>query len=141
MLGEQISDPHDLEGGDVDGLGILPITTELEPEKTLAQTTSTFGHLGGSWGSLSGVKVSGYEIRHGRSAPSGAIESALPDDRGWADGDTLAVYLHGLFENAGFLRAVLGVDPGADVEAAIDDLADAVAPHLDLDAILALTVA
>jgi adenosylcobyric acid synthase len=87
------------------------------------------------------VKVSGYEIRHGRSAPSGAIESALPDDRGWADGDTLAVYLHGLFENAGFLRAVLGVDPGADVEAAIDDLADAVAPHLDLDAILALTVA
>ena len=55
-----------------------------------------------------------------------------------SSGPVLGVYPHGLFEDAAIVRALLGATPRAALEQAFDELADAVAAHLDLDAIDAL---
>lgn len=136
MLGEVIRDPSQLEGGDAHGLGILPLETELASEKLVGERAVSFGELGGAWRQLSHMAVRGYEIRHGASRSD--LAPALPDGLGYASGPVLAVYLHGLFENAAFTRAVTGSAAGTDLEDALEALADAVEPHIELEAVLAL---
>jgi len=61
MLGEKLDDPHRLESDGVGaaGLGLLPVTTTLELDKTLKRTTVR--HID------SGLEVAGYEIHHGQT--------------------------------------------------------------------------
>jgi adenosylcobyric acid synthase len=138
MLGGRIDDPAGIEGAG-EGLGFLPVSTSLDPQKRVGNVEARFADLEQPWQAAAGVAVRGYEIRHGASGdlPAG-ITAALPDGLGIASGPILAVYLHGLFENPEFTRAVLGVAPEADLDAVLDDLADQVEPHLDMPAILAL---
>lgn len=136
MLGERIDDPEGIEGGDALGLGLLALSTTFARDKAArAATTAAFGVLAEPWRALSGLEVSGYEIRHGATvALAGA--AALEPDLAFADGPALGVYLHGLFEQPAFVAALLGAAPARSLDDELDRLADAVAPHLDLDLLL-----
>jgi adenosylcobyric acid synthase len=138
MLGGAIVDPGGLEGGDSEGIGFLPLVTTLAEDKQVSAREATFSELTEPWSELSGMAVSGYEIRHGASEASAELTAVFPDDLGYASGPVLAVYLHGLFENPEFTEALLGSAPSGDLEQTLDELATAVEPHIDLDAILAL---
>ena len=154
MLGEGIADPHGIEAsGSIDGLGLLPISTVLAPDKTLTRQTLT--HL------ASGHPVHGYEIHHGqterRSGGSGQVElePVLHGENaaGVAAGRGLiwGTYLHGIFDADAFRhwfidglrqRAGLGIYQGLratyDLEPALDRLAATVRSRLDMAAVYRL---
>lgn len=146
MLGNTVSDPHGLEssgGGEAMGLGLLPLHTVLEAEKTVCRTRAVHRP--------SDLELCGYEIHHGRTdltvpgleamllAQDGRVVGcALPGTRIWG------TYLHGVFEDPTFCRFFLnavrvrkGLAPlppcrDRDLEAALDRLADTVRSTLDI---------
>lgn len=72
MLGEEISDPLGIEkmpeGMDVcRGMGLLPLKTVFEAEKTRTLVSGAFGELDGIFGGLTGKNVEGYEIHMGQT--------------------------------------------------------------------------
>jgi adenosylcobyric acid synthase len=69
MLGEALIDPHGIDDspGKGLGLGLLPVVTVFEENKTVRHRQTRFGVLHGAWAQLSGVAVSGYEIHHGQT--------------------------------------------------------------------------
>jgi adenosylcobyric acid synthase len=115
-------------------LGLLPVETVFREEKTTRRTEARFGPLPGPWEALSGLAVEGYEIRQGETTGTAEV---LPEGLGYAVGSVLGVYLHGLFEQASFVEALLGARPARTLEDAFEQLADAVEQHLDVDAMLA----
>ncbi|TSE27237.1 Cobyric acid synthase [Tepidimonas sediminis] len=145
MLGEALVDPHGVDGN-APGLGLLPLVTAFERDKTVRRTTATFAALPpGPWAALGGVRVRGYEIHHGRTVPHPALvargevaHEVLPG-LAWCNtaGNVLGLYLHGLFEDEAALRALLGARarPLADV---FDGLADLVEAHFAPGALAAL---
>ncbi|MHB0911852.1 MAG: cobyric acid synthase [Armatimonadota bacterium] len=130
MLGIKISDPHGIEGGgETSGLGLLPVETVLEREKTLRQVEGMHP---------CGLPITGYEIHHGVTEAGLVCE----DGRAWG------TYLHGVFDSDVFrrwfidkLRAGRGLPPGEasafDIEPALDRLAGIVRESLDVGAIYA----
>jgi adenosylcobyric acid synthase len=138
LLGEALEDDAGVEGGSATGLGLLPLRTAFAPEKAVRRTTARFAALAAPWDALAGREVHGYEIRHGRTRPTGPALAALPDGLGWAAGPVLGVVLHGLLEDPEVVRALLGVAPERSLDAVLDALADDVGAHLDLPAIDAL---
>ena len=141
MLGRQLHDPLGLEGtpGSQPGLGLFDYETTLSPEKTLENVGGTLA-LPGSPG------ITGYRIHMGvTSGPAlgcpatvlaGQPEGALSDD-----GQIMATYCHGLFDQPEALNALLGwaghktdtrFDPNERRERDLDRLADAVEQHMDL---------
>jgi adenosylcobyric acid synthase len=136
MLGEALIDTHDIDGN-APGLGLLPLVTVFEPEKTVKSTSSRFGPLVGAWQALSGVDVQGYEIHHGQTAPHTAMAAAgdiateaLPGGLGWqnAQGNVMGVYLHGLFECPAVLMALFGATVPT-LETVFEGLADFTEAH------------
>jgi adenosylcobyric acid synthase len=141
MLGTRLNDPFGLEGapGSLPGLGLLDFETTLAAEKTLENVSGTL--------ILPGMPaIAGYRIHMGvtrgpalaRPATrlNGATEGAISED-----GQILATYCHGLFDQAQALKALLAwaghtpatdFDPNARRERDLDRLADAVEQHLDL---------
>jgi adenosylcobyric acid synthase len=134
MLGERIEDRAGVDGSAV-GLGLLALRTTFAAEKATRPATARFGALGEPWAALRGVQVSGYEIRHGTTVSLDG-PAVLGDDLGFAAGPVLGVYLHGLFEQPQFVRALLGVAPERSLDEELDRLADAVEPHLQVDRLL-----
>lgn len=157
MLGEGLEDPDGVDGSATSetdrGLGVLPLTTVFAAPKTVRATTARFGALDGPWRALSGLAASGYEIHHGLTRVGHGetiAEAVQPRDAasafddtacrpvlqagtggiGWQRGPVLAVYLHGLFENAAVMRALFGT-PGPSLDAAFERLADGIDRHLD----------
>lgn len=165
MLGRSIEDPLGIESapGESEGLGLLDFSTRLYPHKQLKQAS---GQL--AFGGLQGA-VSGYEIHCGRSEGA-ALEKpfcqltdqnlhSYPDGAASDDGQILGTYLHGLFEQAETLQAIiywlcqnqqlsgkLSVNPenltvtdwSQVREQQLERLADCFEQHLDLDALLAI---
>ncbi len=153
MLGRRIDDPVESGAGEVDGLGLLPVTTAFAPDKLLGRRAGT---------TSGGLAVTGYEIRHGRltvhdTGPAGksaawsagkpAAEPFAAD--GVRAGAVAGTSWHGLLENDEFRREFL-VDVAAragrsfipartcfaDVRRRrLDALGDLVADHLDTAAI------
>lgn len=147
ILGDTITDLHGIESGrgDAAGLGLIPVTTTLAPEKTLLRCAGT--HL------PSGLPLRGYEIHHGLTAmpeplvtmrrqDGVAVGCRAPQGRVWG------TYLHGVFNDDRFrrhwldsLRLAKGLSPLGvvqatyDIDAAIDRLADLVRSSVDMDAI------
>jgi adenosylcobyric acid synthase len=139
MLGRRIIDPHRVEGGDAEGLGLLDLEIEFDARK----------HLGNPTGTAWGEPVRGYEIHHGRVVRSG--DPMLLDDEGSDTGVVFGTHWHGLLENDGFRRALLRrvaaqagrngftVAPdacfAAERNVQLDLLGDLVEEHLDVGAL------
>jgi len=147
MLGQRVADPHGVEGapGETPGLGLLDVETVLAPAKTVGLAAGTDRR--------SGEAVRGYEIHAGETRgpdtarPMLALDGGRPDGAVSPDGRVMGGYLHGLYAADGFRRAFLAaIRDGtfaaraweAEVEAALDALADRVAAAVDLDRLLAL---
>ncbi|MBA4710349.1 cobyric acid synthase [Aquitalea aquatica] len=141
MLGQQLHDPLGLEGeaGSSAGLGWLEMETTLAAHK---QLTRVNGQL-----TLDGAAVSGYEIHMGVSTgaalaqPAVRLEDGRCDGAISADGQILATYLHGVFDQPASLAALLAwaglaapepLDYPAIRETHIERLADMLEQHLDL---------
>lgn len=142
LLGTELTDPDGVEGA-ATGLGVLPLTTEYRAGKHQHRARYTLDRLSGFWEPLSGLSFDGYEIRHGRTEVTGAIEShaalrlALPGDGGWQQGPVLALYTHGLFESPAVLRALFGATTPT-LEDTFEGLADFVDEHLGHDRLMSL---
>jgi len=146
MLGEALIDPHGIDGN-APGLGLLPLVTVFDPEKTVQRSRARFGELAGTWSALSGIEASGYEIHHGQTAQhpamaeKGDVAREVLPGLAWqnAAGNVLGCYLHGLFEDAAVLQALFGAGvPTLDV--VFDGLADYLERHSQpgvLDALIA----
>lgn len=66
MLGDTLKDPYQVEsGGEVNGMGLIPIDTIFEKEKVRTRVRGRFGELGGMLSGLSHVELEGYEIHMG----------------------------------------------------------------------------
>lgn len=146
MLGQQIHDPHGLEGtpGSMPGLGYLAMQTELARDKQLRNTHGTL--------TLADAPVQGYEIHAGVSQGPALESPALqlehgPDGAISPDGQVLGSYLHGIFDSSAAcdslltwagLREVKSPDIGALREASIERLADTIAQHMDTDKLMAI---
>ena len=148
MLCRHIRDEVESHRGTVDGLGLLDADIDFAAEKTLRK-----------WGPDDG-SLTGYEIHHGALTRH--------DEQGWfdagesvqgirsadPDAHVFGTHWHGLLDNDGFRRDWLtaaaaaagrnGFRVAADVsvgtrrDAQLDLIADLVAAHLDLDAVLGL---
>ncbi len=148
ILGRRIADPFGIEseaGRTVAGLGLLPVQTELNREKTLKRVSAR--HL------PSGCALYGYEIHHGRTDGDDAPPLIRRDDgealgTGSPDGRVWGTYLHGIFDADPFrrwfidrLRERRGLSPLGhlsaryDLEPAFDRLAAAVRKGLQMDEI------
>jgi adenosylcobyric acid synthase len=146
MLGQRIVDEVESGGGETAGLGLLDLEIEFAPGKVLRQVS----------GEASGFTVRGYEIHHGRVMRS-AEEPLLRDARGEPEGAVRnaiwGTHWHGLLESDEFRRHLLMVvakaggragfvvAPDTSVaavrEAQLDVLADLIAQHVDVTALLA----
>ena len=136
MLGEALIDPHGIDGNGP-GLGLLPVVTLFETDKTVQHRQARFASVGGPWAALSGVEVQGYEIHHGQTAPHSAMAAAgdvahavLPGGLAWQNGSghVLGVYLHGLFEDPAVLHALFGASTPT-LESVFEGLADYITQH------------
>jgi adenosylcobyric acid synthase len=145
MLGRSVADPDGTEGpaGETPGLGLLDVTTVMTPEKSLTRVQAVHAETKQA--------IDAYEIHIGRTEGhdrvrpfalvDGVAEGAIS-----ADGRVHGSYLHGLFTSDGFRRAFLtrlGVSASnesysAKIESALDELAEHLEKHLDVEGILAL---
>ena len=142
MLGEALIDTHGIDGN-APGLGLLPLVTVFDVDKTVRRTRTQFGQLTGAWAALSGVAVQGYEIHHGQTAQHPAMAAAgnvahavLDNGLGWqnAAGNVLGCYLHGLFEDPAVLHALFGT-AAPTLDSVFDGLADYIDTHFAPDVI------
>ncbi len=133
MLGRDIQDPHGMEGG-ATGLDLLPLSTEFQPTKRYRSARYSLAPLTGFWAPLSGVEFAAYEIRHGSTredpqggrARRGLLTPVLADGCGWQYGNTLALYVHGVFESADLMRRLFGHETPV-----LDDTFEALADFVD----------
>ncbi|MTV41696.1 cobyric acid synthase [Duganella radicis] len=141
MLGREVTDPLGMEGkaGATAALGLLDMTTEMRPEKRLAQVQGVCAF------DEAQAPVSGYEIHMGVSTGSAFATPAFtidgrPEGALSVDGQILGTYLHGLFDTPQAIGALLRwagldsqntVDTAALREASLDRIADATQPLLD----------
>lgn len=96
MLGRTVSDPVGAEGGGSrEGLGLLPIDTVFDLEKTRTRVQCAFPQVEGSFSALENLPLEGYEIHMGQSG-----------SRFTAQGWVLGTYLHGLFDSVDFLNGL-----------------------------------
>ncbi|MET0970315.1 MAG: cobyric acid synthase [Tardiphaga sp.] len=142
MLGRTIADPDGVDGspGTVDGLGLLDIATVMRGDKTTTLVSGTHA--------ASGAAVEGYEIHLGRSEGADCARPVLtiegrPDGAASPDGRVQGTYVHGLFTGDAFRNAWLahlGIASSlaydAQIETALDALADHCETHLDIDRML-----
>jgi adenosylcobyric acid synthase len=128
MLGTQINDPSGIEsGGDVFGLGLLDVHTTLTEMKTTRQVVATITETRET--------AKGYEIHHGVSRAGVGVVPELDEQLGWIAGNVTGVYVHGLLDDANYLRrflrrigseALTTTDRQAALDAEFDALARAI---------------
>lgn len=138
MLGTEVIDVGGVEGpvgARARGLGLLPLRTEFEAEKTRTQTSLVLEGLTGDFAALNGQRVDGYEIHMGRTTPdrrtsdaevalhlqmagydgamasagsaSGAATTGRPSESCIyaQEGNVFGTYLHGFFDRDGLRNA------------------------------------
>lgn len=136
MLCRRIDDPVESRAGAVDGLGLLDADIVFDPRKTLQHWENP---------------LHGYEIHHGRVSRSG--------ERDWLgvgirNGVVFGTHWHGLLDNDDERRSWLtevaaaagrtgfvvagDTDVAARRDGQLDVMADALAAHVDLDAVFGL---
>ena len=148
MMGRQIRDPQHVEGTieAMPGLGLLPMVTEMLPEKVTRQVRFGFAD-----GKDADYAMEGYEIHMGETRPADGSEAA-PLVR-FADGQTdgcrvddkcMGCYIHGILDNPAFIdrllapygdkltEAATSFDYHAYKEQQYDRLADHVRKYVDV---------
>jgi adenosylcobyric acid synthase len=140
LLGARIVDDVESGRGEVEGLGLLPVVTTFEREKTLRRRSGRCAWLG--------TRAGGYEIRHGRAVRHAGEPLLHADDGepdGCREGSVAGTSWHGALEHDAFRRALLRAvaarrgrrfEPGTRSFAAaraarLDVLGDLVAAHVD----------
>ena len=147
MLGLEVSDPHNVEGGgSIRGVGLLPTRTVFEPAKRQVRVATNIGSLEGPLAALSGVPVEGYEIHMGTTTMEGEPVTAPVV----GVGNVYGTYIHGIFDTrecaealAGALFEAKGLDAAAvqayDMKAykeeQYDKLARAMRDNMDMELI------
>lgn len=153
MLGEEISDAHHIESKkkNASGLGLLPIATNFDKEKILAQVKAKE--------ISTGLEVSGYQIHHGHSKNLkktkaifkimqlqgervNALDGTITEDaRVWG------TYIHGVFDKDAYrrnflntLRARKGLSPIntksiIDLDRNLDKLAQLLRDNINMDSV------
>ncbi|QQX82608.1 cobyric acid synthase [Shewanella sp. KX20019] len=163
MLGHVIDDPQGIEdsAGSTEGLGLLPVVTELTSNKVLLQVEGVLSLLGKQ------AEVKGYEIHCGRSnllmkadqpltltrreKDAEQSEASLASAKRWqsegilsADNQVLGTYMHGLFDSPQACQLLLqwaGMEDANSIdveqvrEQQLNRLADVLEQHLDIDAL------
>ncbi|MBB6464794.1 adenosylcobyric acid synthase [Aminobacter lissarensis] len=144
MLGRVVHDPLGIEGSvtTAQGLGLLDVETVMAPEKTVRNVEARSVRYG--------EPLSGYEIHLGKTTGADcvrptAVINGVDDGATSADGKVFGTYMHGLFGADGFRGRFLeslgirggGIDYRAEVERALDEIAEHLERHLDCDAIFA----
>ena len=147
MMGMEVCDPHHLEGEwtRMPGLGLLPVKTVMDGDKTTRQVVFTVGDS---------PSMKGYEIHVGVTRTTGESPEAplAMMDGGQTDGymvsnKCMGTYIHGILDNAPFIDLIL--EPFADKikeagkpfdyaafkEQQYDLLAEHVRKHLDMNKI------
>ncbi len=160
MLGKLLRDPDGVEhGGELKGMGLLPVTTIFDREKVRTRVT---GRISSAIPELAGTALEGYEIHMGRSVVDGAQpfchvrpENGCSKPDGTVFRNVCGTYVHGLFDTAetverftSWLLTRKGLGPAEVLEnlpplddhriyldKQIDEVADMVREHLDLDVI------
>jgi len=112
MLGQDIRDSDNIEGGgEIGGLGLLPVSTEFYAEKTRLRVTGKVTGAGGILSPLNGSKVEGYEIHMGISHFTGSASPLITKENGDADGcaagNVAGTYFHGFFDSTGCRTAII----------------------------------
>jgi adenosylcobyric acid synthase len=140
MLCRTIDDQVESGAGRVEGLGLLDADVVFDPDKTLE-----------SWEGRGRIPFRGYEIHHGRVARSAEVDWL---GVGIRRGAVFGTHWHGLLDNddvrrnwlteaadaagrGGFVVAD-DVDVTALRDGQLDSMADLLAAHLDVDAIMGL---
>lgn len=162
MLGLRVRDPLGVESEvrELPGLGLLPVETELLPDKATHQALASLDADGSATAPGCRDDLSGYEIHMGVTTPVGPLRpfarilrrGATPVDV--ADGAVspdariFGTYLHGLFDNARFREAFLNrirSDKGLGLRIdtheqdhgdPFEKLADHLEQHLDIPLLL-----
>ena len=129
MLGQTVNDPDGIEGSisSLPGLGLLPISTTMSPEKTTRQVCFEFN----------GQTCQGYEIHQGISDTDQAV---MQTDH------CIGTYIHGFLDNAPVIEHILEkfkiqnskfkMQSYADFkEEQYDKLADHVRQHINMEQI------
>ena len=167
MLGERLLDPHHSESRipECAGLGLLPMDVTFNKEKTTVQASGAIDCDGGWLHGLNGLMLDGYEIHSGENdfhpgcvpflrlnRRSGEAVDLL-DGVCNAEGNVLGSYLHGIFDQGDFWRAIvnrvreargLATEDGEVLtmaefrEREFDRLADIVRQNLDMERIYAI---
>lgn len=144
MLGENLRDPHGVEGGgEINGLALLPITTVFEKEKIRTQISGTIKGIEGDLSTLNGLNYSGYEIHMGHSKNTNA--SGITHSK-----NTYGTYIHGIFDEGNIASTIVSAlctkkgiatdkietfDIHEYKESQFDKLAEIVRSTLDMDKI------
>lgn len=125
MLGETLADPEGVEaGGEIKGMGLLPMDTVFIGQKTRTRVKGTFENVGGALSGLSGVQLEGYEIHMGISTlregtdartltritnfageESGCGDVSKAD--GVQSGNIYGTYVHSCFDKEGVAREIV----------------------------------
>lgn len=124
MLGKTIRDRSGAEGGgSIRGMGLLPVETDFETEKTRTQAAGRTAGLEGRFAELSGKQVRGYEMHMGKTfiidentdkkagrflTMSGRNEKNERQCReydGCVRKNVIGTYLHGVFDEEEFRAA------------------------------------
>jgi adenosylcobyric acid synthase len=121
MLGKVVYDNLGIESNQqqVEGLGLLPVETEITPVKVTAQVVAEVIAGQGFLTTLQGQKVTGYEIHMGKSIIQGRVTPVfkisernqisveVEDGAINKTGNVIGTYLHGLFENTNLRQAFI----------------------------------
>lgn len=144
MLGRVVRDPEGVDGpaGEAAGLGLLELTTTMAGDKRVRPVAGRCA--------VAGEPVAGYEIHTGRVAGPDLARPVMlledgPEGARSAGGLVEGTHVHGLFAADAFRRAWIARAGGppsayrhdAQVEAALDAVADAVGAALDVDRLFA----
>ncbi|QFH69960.1 cobyric acid synthase [Enterobacter sp. E76] len=113
MLGTTIIDEVESGLGERPGLGLLDVTTRFAREKVTTLVTGvTTENFSGVLQRCGQQPVTGYEIHMGETTRGEGVQPMLRfsdrvDGAVSPDGQAAGCYLHGLFDNGGFTRALL----------------------------------
>ena len=154
MMGERSWDREGVEmGGSMEGMGLLPVVTELQREKVRRQVQGTVNQLEGIFSTLSGLEFEGYEIHVGDTKRREDVCQQDKTEAAFVTGsgkNVYGTYIHGIFDKAEIVAALVGalakkkdillnqrewMDYRNFKETQYDKMADILSEYLDMEGV------